>query len=87
MSSQTISKIFEPWQCTEVQLRKLPLEISIPRRVACVNALQGIKDPVTAIQEAREVLRSIIEKTEGAGWSEAEVNQARQTLARLEGVA
>ncbi len=80
-----IPQTTEPWQCTEVQLRKLPLEVSVPRRVACVNALQGIKDPKEAIPAAREALRSLIEKVESGGWTEIDVDQARQALAMLEG--
>lgn len=66
-------------------MRKLPPEISILRRATCVNALQGIKDPAAAILAVKEVLNSLIAKMEAAGWPESDVDEARRTLALLEG--
>jgi len=76
----------KPWQHNEKELRKLPLEISIPRRVECVNALKGIKEPAAAIQTAREALKALIEKIQYAGWSQSDVETARRALAMLEGL-
>jgi len=83
MDAQTMPK---PWQCTEMELRKLPLEISLPRRMECVNALQGVKRPVAAIQSARDGLRSLIEKAENTGWQKSEMEKGRRALAMLEGL-
>jgi hypothetical protein len=83
MDAQTMPK---PWQCTEMELRKLPLEISLPRRMECVNALQGVKRPVAAIQSARDGLRSLIEKAENTGWQKSETEKGRRALAMLEGL-
>jgi len=83
MDIQTMPK---PWQCTELELRKLPLEISLPRRMECVNALQGVKRPVAAIQSARDGLRSLIEKAGNSGWEKSETEKARRALAMLEGL-
>jgi len=76
----------QPWQHGEKELRKLPLEISIPRRIECVNALKGIKEPAAAIQTARAALKALIEKIEFAGWSQTDVETARRALAMLEGL-
>ncbi|MGA2686263.1 MAG: hypothetical protein ABSF51_14570 [Verrucomicrobiota bacterium] len=85
MNNLPIGQLLEPWKCTEVQLRKLPLLISIPRRVACVNAFQGIKEPAATIHAAKEALKSLVGKMEAAGWNGADMAQARDALARLEG--
>lgn len=85
MSDQATPQIPEPWKCTELQLRKLPLLISVPRRVACVNALQGIKEPAATIHAAKEALKSLVGKMEATGWNGADMVQARHALARLEG--
>ena len=63
-----------------MQLRKHPLEISLPRRILRVNAFRGIKEPAPTIIEVREVLRSLIEKMVAAGCADADVTQARQTV-------
>ena len=83
MDTQTMPK---PWQCTEMELRKLPLEISLPRRMECVNALQGVKRPVAAIQSARDGLRLLIEKAENTGWQKSETEKGRRALAMLDGL-
>lgn len=83
MNIQTLP---EPWQCTELQLRKLPLEIALPRRMECVNALQGVKRPVAAIQSARDGLKSLIESAENRGWPRSETEKARRALAMLQGL-
>jgi hypothetical protein len=83
MDTQTMPK---PWQCTEMELRKLPLEISLLRRVECVNAFQGVRKPVAAIQAAKEGLRALIKKTEETGWPRPDTEKARRALAMLEGL-
>ena len=79
------SVLSEPWLCSERELRKLPLEISIPRRVECVDAMRGIKSPAAAIRAARAALRTLIGKMEEAGWNEEEISRSRNILALLEG--
>jgi hypothetical protein len=83
MDTQTMPK---PWQCTEMELRKLPLEVGLFRRVECVNAFQGVRRPVAAIQAAREGLRALIEKAEETGWPRSDTEKARRALAMLEGL-
>ena len=76
----------KPWQHNERELRKLPLEVSIPRRVECVDALKGIKEPATAIQAARAALKALVEKIDYTHWNESEVETVRRALAMLEGL-
>jgi hypothetical protein len=83
MDTQTMPK---PWRCTEMELRKLPLEISLIRRVECVNAFQGVRKPVAAIQAAKEGLRALIKKSEETGWPRPDTEKARRALAMLEGL-
>jgi hypothetical protein len=83
MNAQATPK---PWQCTEMELRKLPLEVSLLRRVECVNAFQGVRKLVAALQAAKEGLRALIEKTEEAGWPRPDTEKARRALAMLEGL-
>jgi len=85
MNAQNVAKNSEPWRCNELQLRKLPLEISVPRRNQCVNALTGIKDPVTTLHTAREALKSVIRHWEQTGCNGTDLDQVRLALARLEG--
>jgi hypothetical protein len=74
------------WQCTEMELGNLPPEISLLRRAECVNAFQGVRKPVAAIQAAEEGLRALIEKAEEAGCPRTDTQKARHALAMLEGL-